>query len=660
MTVVETMVAAVILTAGTLGVLVMVETADSVNKANRGREAATSLSRELLESARSSNFATIGDSSWFNSTLTSIEGGSGSVSQSGVSYSTTVERRGYSYSVRVDSCSVDDPADGLKNGQGPYNWCADSTATGSGPGDTQPEDLKRVGVLTRWTEGSKTQQIYHTATFSSAGSLIGPALTLFELTSPVVSDKAAPVITSTPTPSGNAVFTATSIGAADMEFTVDGVKQVSGVSGPSGSTWTLNWNVTNLKDGVYTVGATATDALGTRGDPQYIQVKLARGAATAPANVTGGYNDVYSGGTKTRVVELAWDASPEGTVTGYEVMKGATVVCAAQILTECMDLNPATDGSTTYTIKTLYTDASGNAASVSTDYSVTAPAAGSSGQTFWFANSTTISQTKCRTPSGKQGDTGSKRDKQSTQPAGTEATWTGSANGNSIVGCAPPFTTTTPMTASTTGMKVSGYFRNTGASACTLSWQVFKNGSVTAGVAGNGYGGGSATGVTIPAGTTTPTLITKDLGATAQTFVATDQLTIQIAGFVSQSPCSATTFYYNSAARPASTTLPLGGGGSGPGTIERPAAPSALAGTNHGNGTTTLTWTPPTGTPAAEFYRVYRDGQNYVERVDTVGDPGTGTIEWVDTNTGGTTHVYRVTAVSPLLAESDFAGPITR
>src|SRR5215210_4117017 len=76
MTIVETMVAAVILTAGVLGVLVMVETSDKVNKANRGREAATSLSRELLENARSTNFTTIGDSNGFNSALTSLSGGS--------------------------------------------------------------------------------------------------------------------------------------------------------------------------------------------------------------------------------------------------------------------------------------------------------------------------------------------------------------------------------------------------------------------------------------------------------------------------------------------------------------------------------------------------------------------------------------------------------
>ena len=659
MTIVETMVAAVILTAGVLGVLVMVETADKVNKTNRGREAATSLSRELLETARTTNYATIGDDDWFNSALASVNGGNGSVSESGTSATTTVSRRGYTFTVTVNSCSVDDPKDNLKTGGGPYNWCPDSKATTSGAGDSQPEDMKRVGLTTQWTEGAKTLQLYHTATFSAAGALIGPGLTEFKITTPTGLDPATPTITTNPS-GNNVIFQAVSVGAGDMKFTVDGVTQTTGITNLGNGTWTLAWNIGNLKDGVYTIGATAEDALGTRGDPQYIQVTLARGAATPPANVVGSYNDVYVAGVKTRVVELGWDAAAEGSVTGYEVVKGGTTVCAASLALECMDMNPATSGTTTYTVKTLYTDASGNPAWVSTDYPVTAPAGGSSGQSFWFANTQTISQTKCRTPSGKQGDTGSKRDKQSTAPAGTEATWTGSANGNNLVGCAPPFTTTTPMTAATNGMEVSGWFRNTGTAQCKLSWQVFKNGSLLAGVAGNGYGGGSADGIIVPAGTTTPTQFTKQLGTTNQTFVATDQLTIQIAGFVSQAGCSTVTFYYNSAARPAKTTLPLGGGGGGSGTITRPAVPTGLTGAANGDGTTTLSWAAPAGSPAAEFYRVYRDGQDYTHRVDTVGDNGTGSLSWTDTDTGGTTHVYRVTAASNVLAESDFAGPITR
>jgi hypothetical protein len=184
-------------------------------------------------------------------------------------------------------------------------------------------------------------------------------------------------------------------------------------------------------------------------------------------------------------------------------------------------------------------------------------------------------------------------------------------------------------------------------------------------MAGTGIGGAPAT-VTIPTNTTVPTQFTFNLGTSAQTFLPTDQLTFIVGGFhnnTSTNKCLNTTMYYNSAARPLTATLPLSGfsGGSGtPGSITRPSAPTGLDGVANGDGTTTLTWGPSAGSPVPEFYRVYRDGEDYTARVETATDPGTGTISWTDTNTGGTTHVYRVTATSNVLAESDFAGPITR
>ncbi len=220
MTMVETMVAAVILSAGVLGVFVMVETSDKVNADNRARETATGLSRELLESARATPYASIGGSNWFNSTLTNLEGRSSNVvSPTSHSQRTEVSRRGYTYTVDVTTCSVDDS----KDGYGPHgggSWCSDSSTTGTSDGS--PEDFKRVAVTTQWTKDSKTYALYQTATFSSAGSVVGPALTTFELTAPPVADKTAPVITSNPS-DGKAVFTAVSLGAADMKFSVDGV-----------------------------------------------------------------------------------------------------------------------------------------------------------------------------------------------------------------------------------------------------------------------------------------------------------------------------------------------------------------------------------------------------------------------------------------------------
>lgn len=673
MTIVETMVAAVILTAGTLGVFVMVETADKVNQANRGREAATGISREILEKAHSTAYGTVGDSNWIDGTLAGLSGGTGNVvSPSSGTARTEVTRRGRTYLTTVDTCSVDDTKDGIKTSSGSVRWCSDSTTVGSG--DAQPEDLKRVGVTTQWTEGAKSYSLYQASTFSSAGSVVGPGLTEFKITSPTGLDPVAPVITTNPS-SGKVIFRATSVGAADMKFTVDGVAQTTGIAAGSNGSWTFDWNIVPLKDGVYTIGATAIDPLGTVGDPQYIQVKLARGAASPVTNVTGGYNDVYEAGVKKRVVELGWDAAAEGSVTGYEVLKGTTTVCAASLELECMDLNPAASGNTVYTVKTLYTDASGSPGSVSTNYTVTAPSGGGGGgKQFWFKNSAGISRTGCTNPPTTVTRPGSKTDLVSTDPAGTELLWTYTGNGNMLAGCMTPFTAPATIAAqtgsATTGMSVSGYFRNTGTLTCRLQWILYKGADyITApAYAGNAFGGNIAS-FDIPAGTTTPTRFSHNFNTIAGSFAAGDQLTLVVGGFQAASNrtppgnCQSTTMYWNSSARPLTATIHAlsgGGGGGGGSTITRPAAPTGLAGTANGDGTTTLTWTPPAGSPAAEFYRIYRDGQDYTSRMDTAGETGVGTIQWTDTNTGSTAHVYRVTAVSTLFAESEFAGPLTR
>jgi hypothetical protein len=74
-----------------------------------------------------------------------------------------------------------------------------------------------------------------------------------------------------------------------------------------------------------------------------------------------------------------------------------------------------------------------------------------------------------------------------------------------------------------------------------------------------------------------------------------------------------------------------------------------------------LTWTPPAtaGLTPVSFYRIYRDGDNYSNRYDTVSASScSATCSYHDTNriTG---HSYYITAVSATLAESAPTGPVT-
>jgi prepilin-type N-terminal cleavage/methylation domain-containing protein len=94
-------------------------------------------------------------------------------------------------------------------------------------------------------------------------------------------------------------------------------------------------------------------------------------------------------------------------------------------------------------------------------------------------------------------------------------------------------------------------------------------------------------------------------------------------------------------------------------TNTEPNPPSNLVAAPGTHGGTTLTWTAPStpdpdGDPIA-FFRIYRDGQAYVNRYDRTGS-GTE-LTWTDPK-GDNSHSYSVTAVDPQLAESIIVGPV--
>ncbi|MEA2271704.1 MAG: hypothetical protein QOI98_412, partial [Solirubrobacteraceae bacterium] len=309
LTVVETLVAATLLLIGTLGTFALIDTANSATAASRAREGATNLGREALEDARSVAYTKIGQPTWFQAQLQGLAGGSGSVtSPSAYAQSTTVNRRGVVYTITITPCSVDDSRDGYGAHPAGSNWCSDSTAVGSSDG--QPEDMKRVTASIAWTVNGRAQSLDLTATVGSAGVAIGPAVSSLTIVSPTGLSGSTPTITVNPS-GGIVTFRAASIGAYDMRFTVNGTDQTTGVTNNGNGTWNLNWNITAVKDGTYNVGAVAIDALGTRGQPLNIQVTLNRNVPAPIANATGGYNYVYVNGTKTLVVEGAWDANTE-------------------------------------------------------------------------------------------------------------------------------------------------------------------------------------------------------------------------------------------------------------------------------------------------------------------------------------------------------------
>jgi hypothetical protein len=675
------LVSILLLMIGTLATLSLVGTSNASLSKTRAREGAVNLSRELLERAHNLPYAQMGEPNWFQNSLDETPGQTGSVSVGGGNGSrSNVERRGVTYTVDVSMCSVDDAGDGYgAHAAGGHAWCSDSATGGSQ--DAQAEDFKRVTSTLTWSfKGATQPALVQTATFAANGAAIGPAVSNLSITSPTGLSTTEPTITSPSTTS--VAFLGTSVGANDMKFSVDGVEQTTGITNQGNGNWRFVWDISQLTDGVYTIGAVAVDALGTRGPARTIQVKLARGVPMAPQRVTGDYNYVYVSGTRTLVAELAWDANPEGNVTGYEVVKGSTTVCSASLAISCVDLSPAATGSTTYTVKTNYNDASGNPGSVSTTYNMTAPSpiapslvknigqasCGSTSNAITVpgggaaAGNTVVVRLGLR--GGTSGAVSATDSRGNTYTTDVDSVGshtrtvifsahvsTALTSGNTITVTHPSATagvvasefsdiaTSSRVDSSSSG---TGNSNSPSAALTTTTANDLLYGAVAS---------QNMRSATEPAGWATDTHQMPDCGGSSSQ--ATNHGAYRIAsttGSWTYNPTLSNSEHWTAAI--------VAYKAAGRTTLAQPGAPTGLSLTANGDGTTTLTWTAPSGTPAVEFYRIYRDGRDYTNRIDTAGATGSS-VSWTDTNTGGTSHTYRVTAASANLVESDFTGTVT-
>jgi hypothetical protein len=206
-------------------------------------------------------------------------------------------------------------------------------------------------------------------------------------------------------------------------------------------------------------------------------------------------------------------------------------------------------------------------------------------------------------------------------------------------------------------MNFSAKWTNSSNSNCNLMpLSLYLNGTTL--IAGTGVNSGPPIAqIAKSSSTSTPASTTNDFTTSAQSFAAGDQLSFYAPVSTTSSACSAVSMYFNSSAQTVKLTLPLTGGGTA--NLTTPNVPTALTTAPDGNGGTALTWQAPSGTTAADFYRIYRDGLAYADRYDTAGDTGAATVTWTDTQTGGVAHTYRVTAASAGLAESSMAGPVS-
>lgn len=124
-TIVEVMVAVVLLVVGVLAMLVMVEGGLSSTTRTTAREQATNLARELVERSREIPYASTTTGAAPAALAASLPE---SPAVSGSSFA--LRRRNVDYAVTVSACSIDDPADGA--GVGDATFC-DAPSNSTGP-----------------------------------------------------------------------------------------------------------------------------------------------------------------------------------------------------------------------------------------------------------------------------------------------------------------------------------------------------------------------------------------------------------------------------------------------------------------------------------------------------------------------------------------------
>lgn len=408
-TLIEVMVAALVLVSGMLAVLTCITQAESATYSTQSRTNATAIIREIIEASRGVPYDQL-----VTPTLVSVvqsKAGLGDA-QLGVP-GWQIKSANSVYTVSVGVCSVDDPRDGTGNHEAGL-FCA-SGSTGTTPAqckdllsvsglialpgagataaavaglgdcgldvnadgqvdglvntsatvcvgtcavggvDPNPDDLKRVVVLVRWDRGLGARYVLQGTTIANPGLAGAPAITS-------ISTSQSLPVTSSAVTSLPVTGTTSSVPAAVQAY-LDGT--AVGAATQSGANWNYSWALGSVSagaqpgsgevvDGSYLVGLKATDAHGQFGQARALTVILNRRAPYPPQGLLAGRN----GGA----VDLEWEPNPERDIVlyrGYRWTGAAWTKVCETTTTACQDSSPPPVGTPGYTVVALDKDAAG-------------------------------------------------------------------------------------------------------------------------------------------------------------------------------------------------------------------------------------------------------------------------------------------------------------
>ncbi|MBS1870853.1 MAG: prepilin-type N-terminal cleavage/methylation domain-containing protein [Actinobacteria bacterium] len=316
-TIVEVLVAAVVLVVGLGGLLQMLVTADHAISTTRLRQAETSLAREVLEDARglsSTQLTSAAIASALQSTVPQA-----TVSGSNLVVSRAVSSSGSptSFNVSFAVCELDNPSDGYgSHSSAPASggtWCPDVAS--SGTQDSNPADYTRVSVTV--TPSSRSTPTVQQTILVYGRPVNGPAVTCLSTSATCP----GPSVTATSGSSLTFNVTTTAV-ATRIQWLVNGnvppSEQIPAAStdpyAPSGTSSSFTWNFPTA-DGTYTIAAVAYDSDGNSGTRSTVVVNLNRHQVIAPTSFSAGWNDLTGG------AELQWIPSVDQDVLYYRVYR---------------------------------------------------------------------------------------------------------------------------------------------------------------------------------------------------------------------------------------------------------------------------------------------------------------------------------------------------
>lgn len=363
---VELMVASLVLIVGMLGVLTMLTGALGTTATSNKRVAATNLARELVETTRGLDYDVL------DTVTTQLQ-----TRGLGAGSPWTIERRNVAYTVAATTCSFDDPADGYAT-TAPANACNTNTAGA----DTNGDDFRRVTFTLAWNDGGTARNLKQTTLIVNPTGGLGPRITDIN---PLTQTITNPAVTSVD-------VTWTTTPAVSLKWNVDDGVGAGTVSGSTSflTTWNIGTvdSADEVYDGSYTMSAEPFDARDIAGEAKRANILLNRRAPHAPTNFQGGHD--------TRInewVDFEWSLNPERDILGYRVVWAGPdgigngndkQVCPAPAdgpmlprnVTSCADFDPPNSGSHVYYVVAVDRDDS-NELRDGDSTMLTVPAAGS-------------------------------------------------------------------------------------------------------------------------------------------------------------------------------------------------------------------------------------------------------------------------------------------